>query len=214
LSYRFTIVMTVYQRVELLLRAFYSVLFQDEKSWELIIVADGPQPEAERMIYEFLRYHPEHQDRISYMTVVRLEDCWGNRARRQGLLRARGEYTCFIGHDCLLSSSYLTKHRTNLDRSAVPVLSVVGVEYWRGKERGNGKTDYWGLMPWDVRLPEEWGTGDIDLTCMAFPTKYAVQQNVFAGDSEASYFADVEGFMACRKELSVVYDLAPVAAHF
>ena len=214
MNYQFTIVMTVYERVDLLLRAFYSVLTQDEQAWELIIVADGPHPDAEEMIYDFIRCRPKYQDKISYMTVTRVPDSWSNGARRQGLLRAHGDFTCFVDHDYLLSAAYLKTHRTNLERTTVPALSVVGVEYWRTRPWEPQMKDYWGAVPLRVRQPAQWGVGDLDLACVAFPTKSAIRLGLFAGSTAMNYTAGVEGFLACCKELRVVYDLTPAAAHF
>lgn len=218
MSYFFTIVVTVFDRLNLLPRSLFSVLSQDHDSWELVVVADGPHPAAELLVREFLDREPAYQDRISYLTAAHAPGCWGNVARRVGLDRARGRYTCFLGHDCLLTSAYLTAHAENIP-AAEPVLSVVDVQYWRKRTKfGPGRElaveVYDGLMPRRIRDLAHWDIGDLDLTCVAFPTAEAIRHGLFGPATAGAYPADALGFLALRKHLPVRHRLGVVAAHF
>lgn len=221
MSYEFTIVMTVFERVNLLPRALFSVLTQDRDTWELVIVADGPHPAAATMVDELLAREPRYQDRITYLTAERAPGCWGNRARRIGLERARGAYTCFMGHDCLLASGYLGAHASQVPIAVdvYPVLSVVDLQYWRTRARLNHLCEltheaYDGVLPLRIRDPEDWRVGDIDLTCVAFPTARALALDLFGDELATVYPADALGFMALKEHMPVLHRPGVVAAHF
>jgi glycosyltransferase involved in cell wall biosynthesis len=219
MSYAFTVVMTVWQRLNMLPRAFFSVLAQTYPDWELVIVADGKHREAEDMIYEFLVRESEYQSRVTYLTTVRAKGAWGNKARRQGLLRARGRYTCFMGHDCILGSTYLAAHAETIAAVDGPVLSIVDVQYWRTRDLADPTRElkleaYYGVMPRRIRPQEEWAIGDIDLTCVAYPTREAIDHDLFGAAVAWNYTADTEGFVALRAHLPVRYRPGIVAGHF
>lgn len=219
----FTIVMTVFRRISLLPRALFSVLSQagdPTPTWELAILADGPHPRGEAMIGEFLERAPAYRGLVSYATLPHAPGCWGNVARRVGLLAARGRYTCFLGHDCLLGQGYLAAHAENIgDVAAGPVLSVVDVHYWRTRDmldhrRDLGREVYHGTLPRRDVAPDAWRVGDIDLTCIAFPTGEAVRGDLFGAGTATQYTADSLGFLALRDRLPVRYRPGVVAAHF
>jgi glycosyltransferase involved in cell wall biosynthesis len=217
-------VITVFRRISLLPRALFSVLTQTGDpgpTWELLILADGPHPRGEAMIREFLEREPIYQDQISYATLPHSPGCWGNVARRVGLLKARGRYTCFLGHDCLLRQNYLAAHAENIgDVAGGPsVLSVVDVHYWRTRDmrdhrRDLGREVYHGTLPKRGVRPQDWVVGDIDLTCIAFPTGEAVRSDLFGAGTATQYTADSLGFLALREHLPVRYRPGVVAAHF
>lgn len=98
---KFSIVIPVYNRAELLVRALESVLQQTRKEWELII-SDDASTEDIRSVVE--RY-PDA--RISY---YRLAVNGGNAAaRNQGARHASGDYICYLDSDDRYHPEFLEK---------------------------------------------------------------------------------------------------------
>ncbi len=215
---KFTIVMTVFGRVELLLRALFTVVTQAYPHWELLILADGPHPAAERLVKDYLSREPRWADRVAYDTVARVPDTFGNFVRREGLERADGVYTTFMGHDCLYMPGYLSAHMENIDAvMPTPVVSSVDVACWTMRPHV--------AMPADPWLPVYLGTmprgelshsvvGDLDLTSLAFPTKLAVEWGVFGPAISGEYAADWHSFRAMMRAISYRHRAGVVAAHF
>jgi glycosyltransferase involved in cell wall biosynthesis len=200
----FTVVMTVFRRPDLVPAALFSVASQEYPHWDLIVHADGPHPRVAAMVEDFRAGEPALAPRISYRTLPRAEGLWGNRARREGLERASGDYTTFLGHDCLLLPGYLAAHAGTVDKPpdrhdvTLPTPRYCGV--W---PMAAGKGLYT-LGPRD----------GIDLTSLAFPTSEARRLGVFGPEMERCYGADYLSYVRCRGVMPVVHRPGVVAAHF
>ncbi len=237
---KFTIVMTVYQREELTLHAIYSVLQQDYEDWELFIIADGPHPSVEenvRLIRED-KYHafwgsdPSVASRIHYEEHFgTVHGTFGNPLRRRGLMRATGDYICFLSHDCLLDKDYLSSHGGNIYSSETkPCVSVVSVLYWTadpsfvidacGAEAAEALKipAFIGKIPWGEGVGAETATGarsgQIDLTCLCFPVEESRQVGVFSSDMDFTYDADYRSYNKLRAIIPVVFSSRVCAGHF
>ncbi|MDX8459207.1 glycosyltransferase [Mesorhizobium humile] len=90
---RFSVVIPIYDRTWELREAIGSILSQDNKSFELILVLDGSPSETVEVVNEFKN---DHRVRIFSYPMPS-----GNavRGRNKGILEARGEYVAFLDSD-------------------------------------------------------------------------------------------------------------------
>jgi glycosyltransferase involved in cell wall biosynthesis len=238
---KFSIVMTVYERETLFPHALYSVLQQKFEDWELIVLADGHHPSAERDValvledkYQGLWGRRPISGRISYNEQDDVpRGTVGNPLRRIGLDLATGDYICFLGHDCIYDKDYLLAHLENIEAAAKPCVSVVSVLYWTTYplmikeviEDTNVPRDvapdipmYVGKIPWSANGqidPDTISSGEIDLTCMCFPVVEARQVGAFSPDLDMSYDADFKSFDRLRSIIPVMVNNHGVfAGHF
>jgi len=236
---KFTIVMTVYKREMLFLHALYTVLQQDHRDWELIVLADGQHPAAEQAVdlvvrdkYQAFWDQPALTGRIVYHNCPKTpEGTVGNPLRRRGLELATGDYICFVGHDCLLDKDYLSTHKALIDKKNETCVSVVSALYWTDNpgsllgyvqdyEDNNRILDiptFVGRIPWSFTGKVDMDTavtGEVDLTCFCFPVVEARQLGVFSPDLDYSYDADFQSFSKLRTALPVTFTSKPVAGHF
>tara|TARA_Y100001938_G_scaffold136815_1_gene200202 strand:+ start:53608 stop:54318 length:711 start_codon:yes stop_codon:yes gene_type:complete len=235
---KFTIVVTVYKREVLFLHALYTVLQQDYKDWELIVLTDGPHPATEHAV-ELIktdRYHafwarPGVKDRIHFQALPKAPSgTVGNPLRRRGLELASGDYICFLGHDCLLDKDYLSTHLHNIQKEEGSCVSVVSALYWtedpgmiRYTHDGSevpvfpNVPSFIGKIPWSYTGKIDLAkatSGELDLTCFAMPTVEARQVGVFSPDMDYAYDADFQSFARLRTILPVVFTSKTVAGHF
>lgn len=91
-SHTVSIIVTTYNRADLLPRAIESILNQTYKDFELIIVDDGSMDNTEKVMKEF----QEKDSRIKY--VYQENKGWAS-ALNKGLSFAQGEYVAFLDSD-------------------------------------------------------------------------------------------------------------------
>jgi glycosyltransferase involved in cell wall biosynthesis len=216
---KFSIVMTVYQRVDYLLHALFTVIAQTYPHWELFILADGPHPDAEYLVQDYRRAEPRWADRITYDTIApRKPQTFGNLVRRAGLERATGHYTVFLGHDCLLLPNYLTAHVENIEAVLPkPIVSSVEVACWCRRPSvvdpaAHPLPVYVGVLPrmdLDRAMP-----GDLDLTGLAFPTKIAQDVGVFGPAMQFEYCGDFRSYQVMMPHVGYRQRAGVVAGHF
>jgi glycosyltransferase involved in cell wall biosynthesis len=94
----FSVIITAYERPELLRRALESVLKQTFPNFEVIVVDDGSRQALEGVVA-----HYRSDQRVSYL---RIENGGPGRARRLGCESARGNWLCFLDDD----DRYLRHH--------------------------------------------------------------------------------------------------------
>lgn len=210
---RFSVIVTVFEREELVPRILDSLQQQTYRNWEAIFVADGHHPDAEECVLSFNR---NVGGRLRYETLPRAVGTYGNVSRRVGMARATGDYLCFIGHDCLLHPTYLETHAENAKVEGA--LSLVQCRYWTNREH-QGKNRrvcrYVGIIPSSDKPPQNLGIGEVDLTCMAFPMAAAQQAKVFRSAWDKHYAADWFSYEACLKiGTPVSFADKVVATHF
>jgi glycosyltransferase involved in cell wall biosynthesis len=214
----FTFVVTVYRRQVLVPYVLLGVSRQEWPDWELLFVADGPHPMAASIVDDFRLAVPELAPRIHFTAYPSSPGTWGNVARRRGLECATGDYTIFLGHDCIVFPRYLSAHAENIIRKP-GCLSLVDVDCWVTRVLGAPEVmrphaEYVGIRPRHRHPIDELEIGDIDLTCMAFPTVQARELGVFAEGTER-YFADFSNaYLVCNRVLPVVHRPGVVAGHF
>ena len=207
----FTVVMSVWQRELYVPHAIQTVLWQTYANWELLIYADGPHPATQAMVAGLLAKRPDLRDRIRYIEGQPVPGTYGNRLRRQGLEEARGEYVCFLPHDCLLQPQYLETHAAVL--AGQPCVSLVREDFWLCPRRGLGDMpEFEGSMP--TKPPGQILPTNIDILCMAFRTQLARECDVFGEDLATCYAGDYWSFDRVRVKYPVIFTDKLLAAHF
>ena len=202
----FTILTTLWDTEDHLIKLIDSVLEQTHQSWELRILADGPHP-ATRERMAKLQTFDDLRGRLHYSERTRFEGCVGNLLRGWGIREAAGKNICWIGHDCILYRDYLETHWQHLQDQEC--LSVVHINHWHANDK---KFARYGRFP--VKDPNEVQSGEIDLTCFACPTRFALQVNAFDESVKYRYDADFDTFDRLRRVLPVVCSPKVCAAHF
>ena len=199
---KFSIVMTAFKTFSLLPRALTCVLQQEDPDWELLLMVDGPAPREQyaprRLVDQLQRRRP--QCRIELHELPRAAGCFGNAARHAGMLRATGDYVCWVNHDNLIAPRYLAAHAENF-ASTPECVSVVDIDLWKHDR-------YFG------RYPRAFRCGRIDLLCFAVPLAAARRVNAFGGSMRPAYAADWLVFDACRQWLPVRHNRRLVGTHF
>jgi glycosyltransferase involved in cell wall biosynthesis len=214
----FSVIVTVHRRTELVPCALFGMLRQSWPNWELIVVADGPHPVARSIVDDFRAAVPAVADRVVFFACPAAPGYWGNVARVRGLELAAGDYAAFLGHDCIALPGYLAAHAENVAREP-GCLSLVDVDMWATRTSGHAEVllphaEYRGVLPRRGVPPDRLEIGDVDLTCMAFPTAAARKLHIFAERPER-YRADyADAYRICAEAMPVLHRPGVVAGHF
>lgn len=230
---RFSIVLTVYGRTNLLSHALYCVQQQTYSDWELVVVFDGPNPAA-KLVIDMINALKRSED-IRYLIIERTPGTHGNPARRQGLAAAQGDYVVWMGHDCLIDKDYLSTHIENIQKAPNwCCLSVVGQRYWSPAgwhwmvassvrqsllvENEPAPPLFWGLALPAVNSDLRCSAIDarktqIDLLNWAAPRDAALL-SAFLPEDDPVYEADFCAFDRLRKQLPIVESSKIVCGHF
>lgn len=95
---KFSFVVPVYKTAKFLKRCVLSIMDQDYPEWEIIVVLDGPDKEAEEIVKEFIGRQIE-KPRIK---LYEIEHKGAPAARNYGAEKATGEYLVLFDSDCSL----------------------------------------------------------------------------------------------------------------
>lgn len=90
-----TVITPTYKRLHSLAETIASVRAQEFQDWEHIIVADGHDPDVEKMVSSFC------DDRLIYLATNPFH-CYGNHQRNVALARARSPYVYFLDDDNII----------------------------------------------------------------------------------------------------------------
>lgn len=197
----FSVAITVWKREHLLPYALQSVLRQEHPCREIVVYTDGSSRAARRII-DPLR----ERFSLRYCEVERRRKCWGNHLRRRALEEASGSHVIMLGHDCVLYPGYLAAHLANIGANP-DALSVVPIDYWHG-------TTPDGQQPraHDLMLV---GEGEIDLLCIGFPRRLALEVDCFDAQMLPFRCADYLSFERLRTNTPPLYRIGPTqAAHY
>ena len=102
---KFSIILPTYNRAYLLPYAIESVIEQSYKNWELIIVDDGSTDNTRDLVKKYKK----KDKRITYIYQDNSER---SAARNNGILRASGEWVCFLDSDDKYLSNHLSMFKT------------------------------------------------------------------------------------------------------
>lgn len=127
----FSIILPTYNRASLLKRAISSVLSQSFSDWELWVVDDGSTDETEAIVLAI------SDSRIHY---CKLDHGERSHARNQGVLRASGQYICFLDDDDTYGQDYLLGFYNYLSSNHFPDL-IVRTGYYRVNGEKRNKTE-------------------------------------------------------------------------
>src|SRR3989338_9455199 len=88
----FSIIMPTYNRANLIKRAIKSVIRQEFKDWELIIVDDGSVDNTQDVLQHIVKNNPK-------INIIETKHNGYVKARNAGIKAARGKYVTFIDSD-------------------------------------------------------------------------------------------------------------------
>lgn len=115
----FSVILTTFNRSQLLSRAIRSVLQQSFADFELFIVDDYSSDNTQQIIAEF------SDDRIIY--IRQTENRGVSTARNTGIQQAKGAYICFLDDDDEYLSDFLKEINNFLERGKKPFIGFIRV---------------------------------------------------------------------------------------
>ena len=121
-----------------------SVINQDYKNWELIVVGDGCADETEQVVNSF------GDSRIRFFN---LEKNSGQQATPNnfGMSKARGQFVAFLNQDDLFFPDHLSKSLEEIEKSEADFLIVPGIKVMSSKkedfEKGNFQVQLCSVHP-------------------------------------------------------------------
>jgi glycosyltransferase involved in cell wall biosynthesis len=122
----FSVVIPVYNRADVLHTALASVLAQDEKDFEIVVVDDGSNDDPKSVVARFADPHIRYQ---------RQPNAGGGAARNTGIFHARGRFIAFLDSDDVFLPHHLGAMRRLLEGTTNTVA------YARVRvDRGDGRT--------------------------------------------------------------------------
>lgn len=194
----FSVAVTVWRREYLLPYALQSVFRQEHPCKEILVLSDGSSRAMRRIVEPLQERLP-----IRCIEAKRRRKCWGNHLRRRALEDTSGSHVIMLAHDCVLYPGYLQAHLANIG-SNPDALSVVPIDYWRVTyPDGQQPREH------DVTLV---GEGEIDLLCIAYPRRLALELDCFGEDMVRLRYADYLSFDRLRTHTSPVYRMGPTQA--
>lgn len=127
---KISIVTSTYNRPEKLKAAIQSVIDQSYEDWELLVVADGPQPEAKAVVTAFKNPKVLFQE---------LPEHFGNdtKPKNFGILCSTGEYVAFLDDDNTFRPDHLAVLINAIEKE--PELDGVYGDRWTFVDGKDGK---------------------------------------------------------------------------
>jgi glycosyltransferase involved in cell wall biosynthesis len=120
-----SVVIPVYNREDVILRALSSLVTQDFKHpYEVIVVDDGSTDQTAEMVAEYGRG----------IRLIRQENRGAHHARRAGAKAATGEYIAFLDSDDEALSTHLSAHYRTLQSHPQAILSFAASQDRFGKQ--------------------------------------------------------------------------------
>lgn len=142
-SERVSVIIPTYKRSESLARVLASVIEQDYKNKEIIIVDDNQlgsaeQLETKRVVLSVVKENPSTN--IIYISQTQSRN--GAGARNTGFLKSRGNYICFLDDDDLYLPGRLSKSIEKLKNTPRFIGAVYcGFEGWNGAAQVSRRYD-------------------------------------------------------------------------
>jgi len=96
---KFSFVIPVYRMARLLKRCMLSIMDQDYPEWEIVVVLDGPDKEAEKVVKDFIAKGVMPKPKIR---LYEIPHKGAPAARNAGAKRATGDYLVLFDADCSL----------------------------------------------------------------------------------------------------------------
>lgn len=127
-----SIIMPTYNRAFIIKKAIESVITQNYKNWQLLIIDDGSTDNTYDVVKSYL-----FDDRIQYFSCARSGVC---RSRNRGLCVASGEYIAYLDTDDSWKPYFLSKMVQTLEDN--PYLSSAYCGYVSHFENGSAKINF------------------------------------------------------------------------
>lgn len=117
----FSVIMTTYNRANVLRRALNSLITQTEKDWEAVIIDDGSRDDTPVQVLPYLGV----STKISYIRQANQGDA---RAKNTGILSSTGKFITFLDSDDEFSPKHLETRKAILVRNPVVEFLYGGAE--------------------------------------------------------------------------------------
>ncbi|MEI2393116.1 glycosyltransferase [Priestia megaterium] len=124
-----SVIVPVYNVEKYLKRCIESIINQDYKNIELIIVNDGSTDNSERILEDFANV----DNRIC---IINKENGGISSARNVGLRKAKGEFICFVDSDDWIDSSMIAKMLKVCEQEDADIVQCGYREIYENGERG------------------------------------------------------------------------------
>lgn len=131
----FSVIIPTYNRAQLVGRAIQSVLDQDCKDWELLVVDDGSTDNTKEVVLDYIKrvpqvkyFYQKHQERST--------------ARNRGIEEASGKYICFLDDDDYYLSHHLSTFKQALGRLSDP-WTILRTGFIRKKDKISRKSNHY-----------------------------------------------------------------------
>ena len=122
MSTMFSVIITYYNKKEYIERCINSVLEQNYKNFEIILVNDGSKDDGVDLVQE------KFGDRVK---IVTQKNGGVSSARNTGILNSQHEYIAFLDADDYWSSGYLASAKKVIDNEQN--IGIIGTHYTRDK---------------------------------------------------------------------------------
>ena len=124
----FSVLMPVYNTSKYLRQSIDSLLLQDFKDWELIIVDDGSTDESGKICDEYAKKYDN-------ITVIHKENGGLFTARKTAIKSAKGEYSLFVDSDDFVEDNYFEKIQSAIDLYKPDILLFNYSAYFSNKDK-------------------------------------------------------------------------------
>ncbi|GLV63172.1 glycosyl transferase [Bacillus mycoides] len=120
-EYLFSVIVPVYNTEKFLRKCLDSILLQDAKNFEVIVVNDGSQGNCKAIASEY-------QSNFDNLRYIEKENGGLSSARNTGILAATGKYCCFIDSDDYIAKEYIQTITKEIECFGFPDLVVIGID--------------------------------------------------------------------------------------
>jgi glycosyltransferase involved in cell wall biosynthesis len=103
-----------------------SILCQEEKSFEVIVVNDGSSKEASDWL-------TQHVSKIESVRLINQENTGPGTARNNGVKKAQGDYIIFLDSDDLMTANCLSSFKSQIDLNQDKDVFIGDCEYFGGR---------------------------------------------------------------------------------
>lgn len=124
-NYKISVIVPVYNVKKYLEECINSILSQDYKNYEVILVDDGSNDSSEKICDSY--------GNIGKIKIYHKKNGGLSDARNFGLKKATGKYVCFIDSDDVVSRDYLSSMMHNINKYNVKIASC-GMAKIRGQK--------------------------------------------------------------------------------
>ncbi len=107
-----TCIVPCYERPQRTIRVVENIIAQDfKKDWEAIFIGDGC-PYFQKYLEDgtFKKYSDEYIGKLTFLNLEKNYGGWGTMARKEGLNRASGMYTCFLDNDDVILPTHFSNY--------------------------------------------------------------------------------------------------------